>query len=156
MLKYKLNIEIILACTLIALSTASGWGADSAFEPWEFDRQDVAIYHPSERAQTSDTNEDYSFSARIALAGLSVFSEYISKVDGDRCPMYPTCASYSRRAFKKHGFFVGMMMTADRLIHETDEMRYSTLVRVGSKMRYSDSLKENDFWWYNDEGLDKK
>ncbi|MBA7560484.1 putative membrane protein insertion efficiency factor [subsurface metagenome] len=93
--------------------------------------------------------------ARMALGGLNFFSEYISQVDGDRCPMYPTCASYSRQVIKKHGFFMGIVMTADRLIHESNEMDYAPLVKVGGGMRYSDPVSENDFWWYNEEGLDK-
>ncbi|MDD5724310.1 MAG: membrane protein insertion efficiency factor YidD, partial [Syntrophales bacterium] len=101
--------------------------------------------------------ENVSLPARLALGGLNFFSEYISKVDGDRCPMYPTCASYSRQVFNKHGFFMGVVMTADRLIHESSEMQYAPLVKVGGGgTRYYDPVSGNDFWWYGDkEGLDK-
>jgi len=42
-------------------------------------------------------------------------------------PMYPTCASYSRQVIRKHGVFIGIAMTADRLIHEGNEMDYAPL-----------------------------
>ncbi|MBW2560377.1 MAG: membrane protein insertion efficiency factor YidD [Deltaproteobacteria bacterium] len=93
--------------------------------------------------------------ARIALSGMNFFSDYISRVDGDRCPMYPTCASYSRQAVKKHGFLMGFFMTADRLIHENSEMQYAPLIKIGNSVRYYDPVSENDFWWYGKEGLDK-
>jgi hypothetical protein len=69
--------------------------------------------------------------------------------------MYPTCASYSRQAIQKHGFFIGVVMTADRLIHETTEMEYAPMVKVGNSVRFYDPLSENNFWWYQGDGLDK-
>ncbi|MDO9516347.1 MAG: membrane protein insertion efficiency factor YidD [Syntrophales bacterium] len=133
----------------ILLATTTGWGAGAPFEPWEFGDR---MASPS---TAQDEKRSVSLPARMALEGLNFFSEYISKVDGDRCPMYPTCASYSRQVFKKHGFFMGVVMTSDRLIHEGSEMRYAPLVKVGGSVRYYDPVSENDFWWYNEEGLDK-
>lgn len=147
MIRNTLNIVIFLAC--ITLTATPGWGGEDPFEPWEFgDRStsDSTLQHRKERV---------SLPARAALGGLKIFSEYISRVDGDRCPMYPTCAAYSREVFRKHGFFMGIIMTADRLIHETDEMEYAPLVRVGGSVRYADPVSGNDFWWYGKEGLDK-
>jgi len=147
MVRNTLNIVIFLAC--ITLTAAVGWGAGDPFEPWEFDDRAAS------RSTLQHEKESVSLPARVALGGLKIFSKYISRVDGDRCPMYPTCASYSRQVFRKHGFFMGVIMTADRLIHETDEMEYAPLVKVGSSVRYLDPVSENDFWWYGKEGLDK-
>lgn len=71
----------------------------------------------------------------------------ISRVDGNRCPMYPTCSHYSIEAIEKHGFLIGIIMTCDRLIHESNEMDYAPLVEVGDTVRYADPLENNDFWW---------
>ena len=147
MLKYIVNIVIIFAW--IILATTVGWGAGDPFEPWKFGDR------PASHSTVQDEKGSVSLPARIALGGLNFFSEYISQVDGDRCPMYPTCASYSRQVIKKHGFFMGVVMTADRLIHENTEMQYAPLVKVGSGIRYSDPVSENDYWWYRAEGLDK-
>ncbi len=146
-MKYRLNIVIFFAW--IILATTIGWGAEDPFEPWGFGDQ------PASRATVKHEKKGASLPVRVALNGLNFFSEYISKVDGDRCPMYPTCASYSRQVFRKHGFFVGIVMTADRLIHESDEMEYVPRVTVGDRVRYFDPVNENDFWWYGTEGLDK-
>lgn len=147
MLKYKLNIAILFA--LIILATTTGWGAGDLFEPWEYGNQ------PASHSTVKHEEGSASLPVRMALGGLNFFSGYISKVDGDRCPMYPTCASYSRQSFRKHGFFIGMVMTADRLIHETNEMDYVPRVNVGGTMRYYDPVSWNDYWWYSSKSLDK-
>ena len=83
-----------------------------------------------------------------AVGGLlRLFQVYISPVDGDRCPSYPTCSQYAREAVRKHGAMIGLVMTFDRLIHETDEVRRAPLIRVRESYRYYDPVENNDFWW---------
>jgi hypothetical protein len=81
----------------------------------------------------------------------SFFRDHISAVDGDRCPSRPSCSSYSVQAFRKHGFFVGWVMTVDRLIHEGDEPSVSPMVRSNGKYYVFDPVENNDFWWYHKE-----
>jgi hypothetical protein len=51
---------------------------------------------------------------------------------------------------------MGIAMTADRLIHEGNEMDYAPLVKVGKSIRYYDPVSWNDYWWYDKkENLDK-
>ena len=75
--------------------------------------------------------------------------KHISEVDGQRCPSEPTCSSYSAQAFRKHGFFIGWVMTVDRLIHEADEGRHSPVVKRHGELKILDPVENNDFWWYN-------
>ena len=96
------------------------------------------------------TESDINIGAWFA----SFFSKHISAVDGDRCPSNPTCSSYSAQAFKKHGFFVGWVMTVDRLIHEGDEGDTSPLVRRNGRFTIVDPVENNDFWWYSKDGQD--
>lgn len=83
----------------------------------------------------------------IGVRLASFFRDYISAVDGDRCPSIPTCSSYSVEAFKKHGFLMGWLMTVDRLIHEADEAAFSLLVRRNGRFSIYDPVENNDFWW---------
>lgn len=71
----------------------------------------------------------------------------ISRVDGERCLMHPTCSHYSVEAIEKHGILVGIVMTFDRLIHESNETDYAPLVEVGDSVRYDDPVENNDYWW---------
>jgi putative membrane protein insertion efficiency factor len=79
---------------------------------------------------------------------LHIYQNFISPVKGDRCPMYPTCSAYSVQAVQKHGPIIGIVMTADRLIHESDEPSFVPRKKVGDRYRYIDPLENNDFWWY--------
>jgi len=78
---------------------------------------------------------------------ITFYQKIISPIDGDRCPMYPTCSQYGLLAISKHGPAIGIIMTADRLIHEADEKQFVALKKVGSRYRYVDPVENNDFWW---------
>jgi hypothetical protein len=84
---------------------------------------------------------------RAAGGLIGIFREYISPVDGDRCPMYPTCSQYSLEAIRKHGVAIGFVMTFDRLMHESDEIRRAPQVKIYDSYRYYDPVENNDFWW---------
>lgn len=85
----------------------------------------------------------------------SLFSTYISPVDGERCPSIPSCSSYSLAAFNKHGFFMGWLMTVDRLIHEgIEEAAVSPYITVNGRLYIFDPPESNDFWW-SDGGPDR-
>jgi hypothetical protein len=78
------------------------------------------------------------------------YRDNISPVDGDRCPSLPSCSTYSIQAMRKHGFFMGWMMTVDRLIHEgKGETRVSPVVYSEGKWKILDPVQNNDFWWYS-------
>ena len=81
---------------------------------------------------------------------VKIFRDHISPIDGDRCPMYPTCAQYSIECFEKHGLIIGWLMTCDRLFHEADEMKQATMIRVYGSYRFYDPVGNNDSWWYDD------
>ncbi|HOO91454.1 MAG TPA: membrane protein insertion efficiency factor YidD [Syntrophales bacterium] len=146
----KLLFSISIILVWLVMGTPMGVNAGDSFEPWRFGdtRQTVG-------AQPDAHQEDISLLSQTVLAGLNFFSNYISPVDGDRCPMYPTCASYSRQAVRKHGFFLGIVMTADRLIHEGNEMDSAPLIRVDDRVRFYDPVHWNDYWWYDGTSLEK-
>jgi len=82
---------------------------------------------------------------------VKVYRNYISPIDGKTCPMYPSCSKYSLVCFEKHGFFVGWVMTCDRLLHEADEMRKAPVIYIGGgEERFLDLLENNDFWWHSE------
>lgn len=80
---------------------------------------------------------------------MSFYQKYISSVDGDRCSMVPSCSSYFTHAVKKHGLFLGWIMTCDRLMRcGRDEFRVSEIRLRGQRQYCLDSVENNDFWWY--------
>jgi hypothetical protein len=52
------------------------------------------------------------------------------------------------QAINKHGFVKGVIMTADRLIHEADEKKWTKQILRCGNIKYTDPVDNNDFWWY--------
>jgi putative component of membrane protein insertase Oxa1/YidC/SpoIIIJ protein YidD len=83
----------------------------------------------------------------VLLYPIRFFQDYISRADGDRCPMHPTCSQYCSEAFKKHGALLGWIMCSDRLIRcGRDETRLSDPVWIDGVKHSFDPLSHNDFW----------
>lgn len=79
---------------------------------------------------------------------LVFFQKVISKADGDRCPMFPSCSHYAGQAFKRHGAVKGWILTSDRLLRcGHDETRLSPKVRVMGRTRTLDPIEANTWWW---------
>ena len=80
---------------------------------------------------------------------LSIYKKHISPVNGDGCPSYPSCSLYAEQAMKKHGFFMGWIMTVDRLIHEgKEETAVSPYIYSDGEKLIFDPVENNDFWWH--------
>jgi len=83
----------------------------------------------------------------VAMA-LTFFRKTISRADGHRCMMYPSCSHYSGQAFAKHGFVKGWVMSSDRLLRcGRDEKRLSEEIIINKQVYVFDPLQHNDFWW---------
>jgi putative component of membrane protein insertase Oxa1/YidC/SpoIIIJ protein YidD len=73
---------------------------------------------------------------------------FISKADGDRCPMYPTCSHYASQAFAREGMLMGWVLTCDRLLRcGRDEKRLAEPIRVQGRKHVYDPVEANTFWW---------
>ena len=75
------------------------------------------------------SEEPVNFSSRLLIGSIKMYQKYISPVRGSQCTKYSSCSEYSVRAIKKYGFFISIMMTVDRLVHESDESDYAPLVK---------------------------
>jgi len=141
-MRCAVSLTILMTVTALFLSPACRAGDGDTFAPWSF-QMSPAVSAPASPPEVSHP----SLAQRLAMGGIQFFISVISRVDGDRCPMYPTCSAYSMEAVKKHGFLIGFVMTADRLIHESNEMDLVPSIMVGNRYRYYDPLFNNDFWW---------
>ncbi|MCP4023817.1 MAG: membrane protein insertion efficiency factor YidD [Desulfobacteraceae bacterium] len=81
---------------------------------------------------------------------INFYQTHISAIDGNRCPMTPSCSQYASQAFKKHGPALGWIMTCDRLMRcGRDELKISPVKVVNGQKFTHDPLSINDFWWFN-------
>jgi len=80
------------------------------------------------------------------------YQEHISAVDGNRCPMYPSCSVYASRAIEKHGSVLGWVMACDRLVRcGRDEVYQSRPIIIKGRKSVYDPVSANDFWWFEKE-----
>lgn len=105
----------------------------------------------SGQSDASSSEESSGFNPAQWL--LSIYKDHISPVNADQCPSYPPCSSYAGQAMRKHGFFIGWMMTVDRLIHEgKEETSVSPYIHSHGEDLILDPVENNDFWWYPGDG----
>ncbi|MBF0243413.1 MAG: membrane protein insertion efficiency factor YidD [Desulfamplus sp.] len=99
----------------------------------------------------SNSIKDEPIKSDLANSFFTIYKDYISPVDGDRCVMYPSCSNYGKQAVKKHGFFIGWIMVCDRLIRcGRDEVKISKSIKEpNARLLTLDPLESNDFWWYS-------
>lgn len=85
------------------------------------------------------------------LAGvIRFYGEVISPVDGERCPMYPSCSHYAGTCIQRHGFLIGWVMAMDRLTRcGGDEKKTAPIFFSNEKKNIYDPVENNDFWWYS-------
>ncbi len=101
-----------------------------------------------QEVETSNQNQAAQDETNFILITLKYYQDIVSKADGDRCGMHPSCSAYSVEASKKHGLIIGWIMTCDRLLRDGgDEMRLSPKILVNGLPHIYDPLENNDFWW---------
>ena len=126
-------------------SSAEPWG------PWSASADAPVVLSAADRGRERPHPAEPKVSSIAATPFLwlvTFYQKVISPVDGDRCPMYPTCSQYFLQATHKHGPAAGFVMTAGRLMHEPDEKGYVPLAKVGNRLRFLDPVENNDFWWH--------
>lgn len=134
--------------TVLCLLLPAGETAARDWGPWPTNAAPVLPPADQESVPASREPALHSVAATPFIWLLRLYQKHITHVDGDRCPMYPTCSQYSVLAIRRHGPILGIIMSADRLMHEPDEREYVPLMKVGNRYRYIDPLDNNDFWWY--------
>jgi putative component of membrane protein insertase Oxa1/YidC/SpoIIIJ protein YidD len=142
----RLAPVFLFILVLAGSAHAESWG------PWSASPDAPVNLSPSERGPEIRRTEQTSpgIAATPFLWLLTFYQKVIGPVNSGRCPMYPTCSQFSVLAIRKHGPVVGIVMTADRLIHELDEQRFAPMIKVGNRYRFHDPVENNDFWWYHE------
>jgi putative membrane protein insertion efficiency factor len=86
---------------------------------------------PSPSSRIRPTAAEVSAASPQPLLGaIRLFQKYISPADGARCQFAPTCSAFGHRAIGERGPWLGLLMTADRLMrcsYWTDATRYPHL-----------------------------
>jgi uncharacterized protein len=105
--------------------------------------QPVACQAPSAPSESPQVR----FWMKPLLWMLSFYQKQISPAIGERCSMYPSCSHYCIEATRRYGW-LGIPMTADRLIRETDHVRLRLRpVEVNGAVRFDDPVSDHSYWF---------
>lgn len=79
------------------------------------------------------------------LASIRFFQRVLTRADGARCRFYPSCSEFGRHAVAARGFFVGSLLTADRLLrdHPYNDSRYPVITMPSGVSLLYDPLQEH-------------
>jgi len=102
------------------------------------------IFDPPKRQPGSISGDEQP----AAVTPIGLYQKIISRADGDRCPMYPSCSHYAKAAFAQKGLLIGWILTCDRLLRcGRDETRLAPRITQNGTVYSYDPLDANTFWW---------
>jgi putative component of membrane protein insertase Oxa1/YidC/SpoIIIJ protein YidD len=104
----------------------------SNWEPWNYNSKYSSVIQEN-RSSFSPGSLLFSFL-------FSTYKTYISPADGSRCPMHPSCSTYSKEAFKTRGIFMATLLTCDRLIRCGSDLDKYEFTLINGKYRRYDPL----------------
>ena len=139
---YFYRLPLIFAIVLLVALRIPCYAIDEDPSiPWDFNN----VY--KENVIREEKGIDYSPLGYLLIQLVKTYQQFISPVKAGSCPMHPSCSAYSIEAIRKHGAVVGFVMTADRLLHESNEMDHAPLIQKDGTLKYFDPVDNNDFWW---------
>ena len=142
MKKYFLETFFLLVLFLMPIQATAR--EDSFRGPW---KQPSAAIQKKTYPWNSKERELPSLFHNLVIQGLLFYQRTISPINGDRCPMYPSCSTYSVQSIKKHGFVLGSIMAAARLTQERGEIKVSPIIIANDSKLFFDPVENNDFWF---------
>lgn len=146
---YILTLFLIVHWVSVAHADENGISAaPDAGAPWNFVQPEEApiVRHVS----IADPAVGSPNAVKAGLGNMIVFFQnYLSPVDGPKCPHYPTCSQFARESVGRHGAFWGTIMSANRLTREYPGMFESghyKLVWKGAMLRAYDPPEDHWLW----------
>jgi putative component of membrane protein insertase Oxa1/YidC/SpoIIIJ protein YidD len=140
------------AFLILALSTALSAASGGDFqEPWANGGRHPII-DPDGGSATVRRQGVFeggeTFARSACFVWLKFYQNCLSLFNTVKCPMEPSCSNYSILAVKKHGAIIGVVLTADRLLHEPDEQHIAPMIIKEKRPKFLDPVENNDFWWF--------
>ncbi len=118
-------------------------------QPWSISEKSPVIEEKILRlGQRPFAQNDELFWNQRFEYGYAFYQTVLSRADGARCGMYPTCSDYAYQALQKHGPLIGGVLAADRFMRSEDQAYYPPITKYG-RTRLYDPVANNDFWFEN-------
>ncbi len=74
---------------------------------------------------------------------INLYQKYISPINGDRCPMHPSCSSFAAQALREKGEMgEGLVMVFDRLLRCGRDLKHYNLVFKRGRIVHYDPVMQ--------------
>ena len=108
------------------------------------------LFTPAIRETAAPPPPSTSVPAILAVPAVGLVRLYQTQIGpaiGQRCSMHPSCSEYCLEATRRYGL-VGIPMTADRLIRETDHVNHRIRpILIDGRIKYDDPVDHHSFWF---------
>ena len=71
------------------------------------------------------------------IAVIYFYQNYLGRIKGNYCPMYPSCSEYGKEAILNKNY-VGILMTFDRLHRCSHDLENYEIIIIDGEIRYLD------------------
>ena len=134
----------------VALLLLSVSPAASAEEPWSVSPEHPAVQGrgevPRRAAPAASPPGSSSAPQLVVEALLEAWSSGPTRVDGPSCVLVPTCGTYGYQVVARHGWLLGAVMAAERVMRWHADLGQYGLAIIHGRWRLLDPLCANDFW----------
>lgn len=119
---------LLFAALLVCASARAGWNPKG----WEAEPRPDNAANPSALAVAENSL-------------LALYRNVLGPVNPGKCPSSPTCSAYCQRSVNLYGPITGVVLTANRLLGEGDEARFSPIVYTDKPRVYSPPERDYEF-----------
>lgn len=127
---------------LVGLATpAQSVNAEDFRGPW---RADSFVRSPGPAFAQSSGGRQELTPARLIATPVYLYAAILTTIDGRDCPCWPPCSRYALEAIQRFGLVKGLFLTADRLIHEPDQVHLGPLISTPVGLRCFDPLPQSE------------
>ena len=107
-----------------------------------------SLPHPVQAGDTIEKGALHNAYESELGSTISFYQNIVSRADGNRCPMYPSCTHYAQEAFKRYNFFLAWVLISDRLLRcGHDELDLAPKIRIHGQLKAYDPPAANTLWW---------
>ena len=96
-------------------STMCPGGFYDKLKPLVLDISGIPVFFYLEGKNRQSDKLQTSTAQIVSLVAIRLYRKLISPYLGVRCNFYPSCSEFGFQSYKKYGFLIGTLMTADRL-----------------------------------------
>ena len=96
---------------------------------------DLDIYNPNDSLKEDRISTPLI--VRMAMKTIYFYQNYLGKIKGSYCPMYPSCSNYGSEAIKKYNF-KGILITFDRLHRCSQDLKQYPRKVINETIKYYD------------------